>query len=551
MRNRRKHFLPSVFLIALLYPCLAPSAHGAQVRLRNDLSPGAYTRYDVSVSGVRRTQTQRYEEVLSFTQTGRLSLLVFGDSQQQPRSATRAWMMQLDEPVVTSLTRAGQPVEELPHPKLAGLPPRVVQLRVGEIISARAEASAVGGSRVQRAAMLLALDFSHWPKDVISTGHEWSNTATRPELAGTWQHRYSRTEGRRAKRLAVGSFEFEGALTGEFKGVASIKSVRGEWRWLISKRSLQSVQSRVVLEYGPEVQGRVLELEVSLKLADRSRLPKDELRTARAEIKPLTVLARRALRTGADDAKAELKAFIADHPDSLWLPVARDVLERASLEARTINTLSEDQLVDVLVSLVRRWQRAAGRNEVEKLEPLRSTYRELMESNGDAMRTLTRSDEANIRAMAAFATAFAKHPKHLQRVIELTQDEEPRVRAWAAYGLAERRDQTVDASVWFRLLEDSDRNVRLRACMAVETCVGATHPERRRLIRRLLVLVAKDDQEQVQVRSAKAVSAIAIAADLPDLIEAEATCDTPPARRILEATIRKLGGTPKDPLDDD
>lgn len=561
MRNRRNSisFASVIAAVAItvllpstptLHPIRAAHAHGGAVRLRNDLTQGAYAQYDVMVRGVRRTPQRRHDEEIAFEQTGRLRLLVLPTSVPRPKNAARVWMMQLDDPVITSCTRGGEPIADVPHPKMVGLPPRSVQLHVTEIDAENADATAVGGSRVQRAAMLLALDFAHWPDEVVSPHTDWQTPSKRPELEGGWTHRYDRTEGHRAERQAVGSFEFQGKLASGFDGVANIKAARGNWRWRVSKRSLESVESRVVLEYGPPEKRRELEFEVSLKIVERSRLRGAALDEAAGQIEPLSTMARDALQFGTDEAKEKLKAFIREHPKSLWLPVAEDILERAELEERTINELGEGQLVEMLVALVRRWQGVAHRNEVEKLEPVRSTYRELMESNGDALLKLTHSEESSVRAMAVFAVAFGKLPKHGDRVIALTRDKDATVRAWATYGLAERREPKVDGALLITLFDDDDRNVRIRACMAAEVCVDPDDSKHKVLLRKLLVLIEDDDHEQVQVRAANAVSKVATKSDLPTLIEAEANCDMPPARRILEATIRGLGGEPKDPLAD-
>ena len=561
MRNRHNQGLIAKVLAAVALSLLLPStqtfqslhsahAHGGDIRLRNDVTQGACELYDVLVRGTRRTPHRRHDEEITFEQTGRLRLLVLPTAEARPKVASRVWMMQLDDPVITSYTRGGQPVADVPHPKMVGLPPRSVQLHVGEIDAENADAVAVGGSRVQRAAMLLALDFAHWPDQIIEPSAEWQTPSKRSELEGAWSHRYAELVGARAERQAVGSFEFKGKLAGEFDGVADIKSARGEWRWRVSRRSLESVDSRVVLEYGPPAERRELEFEVSLKIAERQRLRGEELAESAGQIQPLSDMARDALQLGDDESKDKLKAYIKDHPDTLWLPVAKDILDRAELEDRTISELSDGQLVEMLVALVRRWQGVAHRNEVEKLEPIRSTYREIAESNGNALLNLTRSDESNIRAMAGFAIAFGREPKFGDRVIELTRDPEAAVRAWATYGLAERREPKADGTLLIALLGDDDRNVRIRACMAAEVCAKPDDPKHTALLRTLLKLIDDDDHEQVQVRAANAVSRVAVKADLATLIEAEANCDMPPARRLLEATIRGLGGEPKDPLDD-
>jgi hypothetical protein len=508
------------------------------VRLRHDLTPGAIVVYDVRIDGERLTRELSHEEVVRFAQRGVLTLAVLEAPDR--RTARRAWMMTLDEAQVAALTRDGQDVVDLPSGKSLGLPPQASQLRVTTVDSASADANPVGGSREQQAGMLLALDFTHWPDRLVRVGETWETQAQRDELAGVWTHTYTQTEGRGADRLAVGTFSFDGEPAGPFARVAEIERAAGTWRWRVAKRSLESADADVVLRYGPPDAPRRLRMQVSLQARQRRRLDTQELSAARGELHELADLAR--LSGPIEQRQAALGKFIAAHPDSLWLPVARDLHERASLDADTFEDMTADQVREALTALVTRWQLAALQDDLEVLQPVRDTFRVLTNINRAVLHALAADADPNTRAMAVFCIAFGDQPTDLAVVTAACADAESRVRMWAAYGLAERRDPATDAEVLYRLLQDDEEKVRRRACMAVRTCVTPDFPQRARFVKRLLHLLNTDPVDEVHPYAANALDALATKADLPEIVEAESKQEVPAARWQLEYTIRRLRG---------
>ncbi len=505
--------------------------------------------YRVNIRGVRTTPGDRWEEKLTYTQEGRLTLV----NLEQPKKGTavRAWMMELDEPKIASLTRDDQRVVDLPAPRTMGLPPRIVQLKLNVATSERAPASAVGGSWVQRGATLLALDFAHWPNALVGEGDSWESETEREELNGKWTHRYTSVEGERGDRLAVGDFSFAGRLAGRFEDVATIEQVTGTWKWLVAKRSLASSQSDVMLKYGAKEEPRQLAMHVELALESRDHVPAEMLAQARTDVNELGKLATAVADPANKDAKAKLEEFIAHRGDSLWLPVARDVLKRAEYDERVLAGMSAQQLVDRLTALITAWQHAALSGKIDSLQPLRATFRELVETNRSEVYALLSATDPNVRAMAVFCVAFGDDDSDLAHVKAGCKDDEARVRAWAAYGLAERRETGLEPDLLLSLLADKDEKVRQRACMAVGACVPAGSEHREQFFNRLLEMVQTDDSINVRVTASAALAGLATKSDLPALIDTEFNLDIPPANRILSDTIRRLGGEPKELPDDD
>ena len=516
------------------------------VRLRNDLTPGSLLTYRVTIHGQRTTPSPPWREVLKFTQTGKLTLLVLAKAGN--KTARRVWMMRLGEPVATTLTRDGQPATTELFAKALGLPPKAAQLRVFSIDATRADAMPVGGSLVQRAGVLLALDFAHWPNRLIAPDETWETPANREEIRGIWTHRYVTASGRGAKRLAKGTFTFDGALAGPFANVATITQAEGTWQWRVSKRSLESAAADVTLQYGAHERLRELSMHLTLEVEGRRRLDKNELAAATSELANFSVIAN-TLRDGGDVAAQELRAFLEAHPETLWRPVANDLLARAEFEQHELAEMDEDDLREAVTNLVTRWQTAALAGRTEALQPIRATFRGLVGANRAELHKLAVDEEPNMRAMAVFCVAFGSEDTDRAQVIARCGDEVARVRAWATYGLAERRDKNTPIDVLFKLLRDEDDKVRQRACMAVTGCVRRQAPSQARFFRHLLKMTLEDSSDAVRNRAAETLDALATSGDLPALIQAETQQDVPPARRQLEATIRRLGAAPRDPSD--
>jgi HEAT repeat protein len=245
-----------------------------------------------------------------------------------------------------------------------------------------------------------------------------------------------------------------------------------------------------------------------------------------------------------------LKAFKTAHHDSLWLPLADDLLRKTRFERDKLEGLNADRLRAVLVDLVTRWQSVALSEAVERLDPLRATFAELARANRDELVKLAGDEEPNTRAVAVFCLAFSPAPGDDDVVVASCADEHPRVRAWAAYGLAERGDPTTAPDLLERLLGDADEKVRQRACMAVRGCIRPGSGQQSRFAEILIRMVRTDPSDDVRWEAANVLKGLASAAHLDALIRLHADEDVPPIARVLKATIEQLGGQTRDDLPD-
>ena len=204
-----------------------------------------------------------------------------------------------------------------------------------------------------------------------------------------------------------------------------------------------------------------------------------------------------------------LQAFEAANPDSLWLPVCRDLRNKAKYELDRLANLTEEGLTAVLIQLLTRWQKAVARGDRESLEPLRRAFGDLAVAQRPGLDELAAGQDANLRAIAVFCLAFGDGDQDLPKVVAACADPEARVRAWAVYGLAERRKPLADTRLLERALSDQNPDVRERACAAIEACIGPGSPDRRVFVGLLLDVVRDDPVENVRAAAAGALGGLA------------------------------------------
>ena len=518
----------------------APSA----VRLRNDLSAGMRSVYSMTIRTTRSTEEsdEQAQEVLVYEQHGQLTLL--GLTPPEQGRADRAWMLELDTAWAERLTRGGQEVTPLPEPVELGLPPRAVQLRVDKASPLDAYAWVVGGSPLEQAALQLALDVVHWPKDKVAAAEQWTFQMDQEHFSGERTFTLTEIRGKGLQREAVitstPSVEFRGKL----QGVANLERAQCECVWQLEEKSLLTLESQVELSYQPQRDQRNLVLELTLKRLDRRRLPPEERQLVADELAELTPSIESYLSGDRSAAVDALGKFESEHPRSMWLPVARDLLAKAKYEANTLATLDEEQLGNVLEQLFVRWQSIAITDSPERLQPLRTTFGELVRTRRDGLRSLTTSEDANLRAMAVFCFAFGRQEDDLKVLTEAADDSSSLVRAWAVYGLAERGDPDTDSTLLTDALADTDPRVRQRACMAIKACVKPGSPRQARFATLLIDMLASESDKHVRMFAAATLGGLAGPSDLGRIQRVRLAEQESDVRALLDRIIRDLEHTP-------
>lgn len=513
------------------------------VRLRNGLSPGVLTVFSLEARTTRSTAGEM-DEVVTYEQAGRLTLLVL--SPPQGGRVDRAWMIELDEARVESLIRGGEPVRPPPEAVELGLPPRAAQLRVDRVSPSHAYASTAGGSALQQTALLLALDVTHWPDDPVRPSDTWEHRIDGEHLIGTRALTLEEVRGLGRRREAV----LFSTVTGEFRaglqGTATLERVESRCVWHVSDHSLLSLDSTVELAYSAEQTPRKLILELTLERLERRKLSAQERQPVLDQLAELTEAIEDYMHQDRAQAVEALRKFEPTHPDSIWLPVARDLLHKARYEQEKLASLTDDELVLVLAQLLARWQTIAVTESFERLQPLRTTFTELARTKGQALHELAGSDDANMRAIAVFCLAFGSEDRDRQAVVDACRDRQAVVRAWAVYGLAEQADSSTQPALLADALADEDPKVRQRACLAIGACIGPDSHDRTRFAELLLDVVRADAVQDVRAFAASALLRLAEPEHLSRIVTARAAEEALVVRERLDRIIRELGGTPSD-----
>ncbi len=527
-------------LAALIPAGAVLAAPPRAVRLRNNLSPGVLTIYSLSIRAVRSTgkPSQAPTEVLTYEQQGRLTL--FGLAPPRQGRADRAWMIELDEARVETLHRQGEEVTELPTGADAGLPARAAHLKVSRASTVHAYASVAGGSPIQDTALLLALDVTHWSDTPVSPPDAWEHRIDYEHLTGLRRLTLAEVRGRGRSRQAVVS----STVTGEFRDAlgeqASLDRAESSCLWHLAEHSLVSLTSTSELTYRPQREPRKLTLELSIERVHRRKLPPEQRPAVADELSELADAIGRYARGDRAAAVEALRRFEPAHPRSIWLPVARDLLGKARYEREQLESLTVTQLASVLVQLITRWQSIAITDNPERLQPLRTTFAELVRIKRDDLRRLTRDPDADIRAIAVFCFAFGSQAADDQVLVEACQDPQAGVRAWAVYGLAERGQSTTDPDLLAGALADDDPQVRQRACMAVKACVRRGSPGERRLTELLLGVLSSDLEQDVRAFAVSALAGLVGQEHLPKLTALRALEESTRVRQRLDHVIGLL-----------
>ena len=546
-RKRRGKAVAAVLgLVPALIVMWSPrSAWGESVRLRNELSAGVLSVYAVTVETTRTipATADKPGEVLSYTQAGRLTLLVL--SSPQGGAVQRAWMIELDEGRIDRLTRSGRAVAavDLPESVELGLPPRAAQLTVDAVTPIHAPAHAAGGSVVQRGVFLLALDVAHWPERPVKPSATWKHRLDCGfgEVTRIWTLEEVVGQGR--TRRAVVTTTARGDLPGGSpRGPAEIGRADTRFVWHVSEHSVISLTAEVELTYRADDRPRRVESKMTVERVSRRKLSDGQRESAVQQLDELLSVVEGYRRGDRASVVEALQAFEASYPGSVWLPVARDLRHKAKYELQKLETLSGDELRGVLIQLLARWQRVVLQGDPEPLEPLRRTLGDLARAQARELEELARHEEANLRALAVFCLAFGGE-EGIGLVLSACGDSEATVRAWAVYGLAERGEPLRDVVLLERALGDASPQVRQRACAAVEACVSPDSSDRGRFAGLLLDLARADPVKEVRAAAAGALLDLADKADLPALRRAAEQAEDAKVRQRLRRVIDRWEGS--------
>jgi len=255
-------------------------------------------------------------------------------------------------------------------------------------------------------------------------------------------------------------------------------------------------------------------------------------------------------RDGRFEQAHELaRRFLHDRPQSPWRPLAESIVGPTGALVESGRAEEPAELLRMLSKLVVAWQESAATHpgvcpsELPALVQLADQFRALVVAQRATLTDMTRAEDVDQRAMAAFALGFADDAASLARLYQMAEQAHPRVRAWAVYALAVRADPRSDARLLVGLLTDENSVVRARACQAAAACLG-DNPEFRDRVKRLLFTNLDDDSRQVRFQAAAALEHFVERSDLARVKQAVQYEDVPLIRGRLQQIVARLEAVP-------
>lgn len=499
---------------------------------RNNLSDGRLTRYTV-----RRTlhvsRGGAGGDEIRCVYSGVWTRFHIREEEGPTIKVAQMWVE--EPPAEMTVLRNGR---ESPAPSAAalGLPNGGVRLRTDRASADYLPTLVPSLDPASETALTALLDFCRWPVAGQRVGDTWSNEIESPRFAGR-QTLELRDAVQRSKRTYL---ELELGLTGEFRGGAEgarLDAGEATIRWMYGRQLLERFEGRVALALGNKAAEQA-EMQLTIELQSSDVLPGPRAAELVAQLEAFA--AALELRRGGDGpaTRRACEEFRERWPESAWSAG----IERLGAEVRAPEPPADDlgPVLRELVLSLKQWQEATARNDEKELERVRGTLEKLADRRGDMLGKLLAGEDANQRAAAAFALAFATVADPREKLEKAGRDSEARVRAWALHGLALRRDRKSDRKLLIERLADEDTQVRARACQAVAACLPRDCREMRDVRQRLAELLERDKSDVTRLFAARALVEVATAEQLPALRRAAKHETSRTVRERIEAAIDRL-----------
>ncbi|MEE8170401.1 MAG: HEAT repeat domain-containing protein, partial [Phycisphaerae bacterium] len=393
-----------------------------------------------------------------------------------------------------------------PGPEVFGLPPEgSAQLNTHLQTVWDGAASVPQLRAVDAVVVSLLLDVAHWPRGSVELGHTWSRPIGTEDFQGAQNFTLRESSRLDDERVAVIEVNVEGAFRGPNTAGYRFDGATAKFIWARGDRVIVRLDGNVRYHRAADAADEPHIATLSMVLAKRVRLTEAGQSLVRRSLADVA-MALADYEAGRYSQTVAACTLFADRwKRSPWLPMARWIEERAVAKSRGGRRMNAVQLTRALAELVVRWDAAVSEDDIDLEGRVRRGFTQILSAQKSDVRAMLRSKDENVRALAVFAWAFGESPNHYLAVADAVEDASPRVRAWAANGLAARGGPNIDLDILLRLLNDEALEVRARGCMAVSRCLPQDEPLAGRARDRLLVLLS-DDHEAVRL---EAISAFA------------------------------------------
>jgi hypothetical protein len=464
----------------------APAA--AQVRLVNSLAESVLTHHTITIRTTRQPTQPVVAQPDRFVQTGRW---VRYTMEQTGEDTARVAQMVVLEQASRSVS---SPYDD-------PLPPGRVRLRTVTVGASDDETVWLGADSTGHLLLQVLLDCGHFPTEPIEVGHRWEHHLEVGPIEGTLRYELTSEESAGEGRLAVIALHFDGRVGENLEWVQPLEATL-YWSTRLGVLSTLNAQA-ALLHRGPEGSAVSDSIEIKIRRLERERLAPAadrELRQSLIDVSELVTIADQG--DPASIARAA-NAYLRTHPHSPWKPVATQYLEMLAAAADARLQREHMELIAGVAALAVRWQEAARQGSEPSLSRLARELTHVAEHHEEELRILLTSQDANVRSLAVFALGFGP-AENLPVVTAVTQDEHPRVRAWAYFALAQLADERTDLAVLQLGLDDPDSNVRARAAQAVAACWPA-HAEQADAVRDRLIELLTDEDAVVRAQAGLAL----------------------------------------------
>jgi len=516
----------------------APAA-AAPITLRNCLDPALLTTHDLTVTLVQKASRAGVREEAALEMKGRLTRAHLDES--QPGRVKTATMLLMEPARVTALFRDDKPVAPLPGPELFGLPPRGALRFNTHVQTSWDGASESPALRPAEEALLAALlDVSHWPKKTVELKHAWSRAVDSADFQGQQHFEVSESVKVAGESVVVVRVRIEGAFRGKLAERCTLKEASARLVWLRGDRVLSRMEaaaSYVRRRRGGEEEP--VALKAVLALRQRRRLSDEQQGAVRSSLTTFAEVLGAYQSRRWEEAATLARTFLTAAPDSPWVPAAEWIAARCADQESSGQKLSRLELQRSLAELVIRWEAARGDDDEDLMARTRAAYGQILTAQPRDVRSLATDADENLRALAVFAWSFGTTLEHGNDTLRAARDPSPRVRAWAAAGLAARGDAETDADLLRKLLADDDAEVRARACQAAAACLPPGEPVVGRT-RALVLGLLEDSGRLVRLEAARALERAGTPADVATLERAAAVESEANVRSAMKEAVEAI-----------
>ncbi len=512
---------------------------GTALRLRNDLTEGRLSVYQIRRAIRRTVPRPLHTETLSYTQVA--ELVWFQGRESRPGELSIAQMVHDTPAKVAAFFRGERRVEPTPDADALQLLTGATRLHTGAQTYQDAPMLLPLLDPALMAMLEALLDVHHWPATAKRIGDRWQRDIALAGFRGTQTMTLAQVFRKEGARVAAIEMVVEGEMTAA-AAEAGYRFVSGTGliNWSPASRQVVGIAAEASWEHGVGPTARRFDMKVDVQRVRSDVLNESELLSVRRQLADFIRLLKDHRAGRNKEALARCAAYAAAWPGSIWQPVVDEMCGAARSAEQGAERLTESELKESILNFLARYEAADQARDEEVRRVLADKWAEFVDRHRPGLLRLLDHEDERVRATAVFSLAFGATPANQARVEACARDSSPKVRSWAARGLAVRRTPPTDSALLTDLLRDADPDVRSRACAAVAACYPRHAPQLDPLRRPLVDLLLRDRADRVRRSAAEALGEIGSTAELDAMRRARKHEVERTMRRAVDDAIRRI-----------